>query len=170
MRALLLYGNAFSGHAFGLHGNLTPPRITPGRPPLLRRLTLSEWTLPDRFLPTAKSPLASPLLLSPSSHLTQREVLPCFNARHKESKECAVRFSCQRTLVLPKGQRTRGKGACLSRLYRNKNQISRGLSIKLFPKGLEFFSGELKRFFDAVLGNAFHFCDFLRCAFLGMMQ
>lgn len=84
MRALLLYGNAFSGHAFGLHGNLTPPRITPRRPPLLRRLTLSEWTLPDRFLPTAKSPLASPLLLSPSSHLTQREVLPCFNARHQD--------------------------------------------------------------------------------------
>ena len=42
MRALLLYGNAFSGHAFGLHGNLTPPRITPRRPPLLRRLTSSE--------------------------------------------------------------------------------------------------------------------------------
>lgn len=81
---LLLYGNAFSGHAFGLHGNLTPPRITPRRPPLLRRLTLSEWTLPDRFRPTAKSPLAPPLLLSPSSHLTRREVLPCFNARHQD--------------------------------------------------------------------------------------
>ena len=104
-------------------------------------------TSPDRFHPTAKSPLAPPLLLSPSSHLTQREVLPCFNApvsrQQKESKECAVQFSCQRTLVLPKGQRTRGKGACLSRLYRNKNQISRGLSIKLFPKGLEFFLASL---------------------------
>ena len=33
---------------------------------------------------------------------------------------------------------------CLSRLYRNKKQISRGLSIKLFPKGIKFFSGELK--------------------------
>ena len=38
----------------------------------------------DRFRPTAKSPLAPPLLLSPSSHLTQREVLPCFNARHQD--------------------------------------------------------------------------------------
>lgn len=80
-----------------------------------------------------------------------------FPDSRRKVKNAAVRFSCQRTLVLPKGQRTRGKGACLSRLYRNKNQISRGLSIKLFPKGLEFFSGELKRFFDAVLGNAFLF-------------
>ena len=35
----------------------------------------------DRFRPTAATP---PLPLSPSSHLTRREVLPCFNARHQD--------------------------------------------------------------------------------------
>ena len=41
-------------------------------------------TSPDRFRPTVKSPLIPSLLLSPSSHLTRRGLLPCFNARHQD--------------------------------------------------------------------------------------